>query len=91
MSEKKYARIENGLVAELLVTDGNISEMFVPGIVWIDVSSVRNVSEGWRFEGGQFIQPALPERSNNSSPSLKELQQQLAALGARVAELEKPS
>ena len=56
---KKYARVQNGIVAELLVTEGNISEMFAPGIIWVDASSVQNVTEGWLVEGGQFVQPTV--------------------------------
>lgn len=88
---KKYVRIQNGIVAELLTTEGNISEMFAPGIMWVDASSVQNVAEGWLLEGGQFVQQAAPETSNNNLPTLTELRQQLAFLEGRIAELEKAS
>lgn len=91
MSMKKYARVQNGIVAELLVTEGNISEMFAPGIIWVDASSVQNVTEGWLVEGGQFVQPTVPEISNKRLPTLTELRQQLAFLEGRIAELEKPA
>ncbi len=91
MSIKKYARVQNGIVVELLITEGNISEMFAPGITWVDASSVQNVAEGWLLEGGRFVQPTLPEESNNGLPTWTELRQQLAFLEARIAELEKTS
>lgn len=33
-----YARIDNGLVAELFSTTGNISALFHPDLVWVDVT-----------------------------------------------------
>lgn len=57
---KTYARIENNIVVELLDTDGDIAEMFHPDMVWVDVSSVDGIAEGWRVLGGDFVPPALP-------------------------------
>ena len=36
---KTYARIQDGRVAELFATDGDITSMFNPALVWVDVSS----------------------------------------------------
>ena len=66
---KTYARIEGGVVVELLQTDGDIAKMFHPNIIWIDVSSVVEVAEGWRLVGDQFFPPSRP-----SADVLKALQ-----------------
>lgn len=58
---KKYARIENGLVVELLETDGNIAELFHPDIVWEDVTGISGIAEGWRKTDAGFVRPpAVP-------------------------------
>ena len=57
---KTYARIEGGVVVELFQTDGDITEMFHPDIVWMDVSSGAGVAEGWRLVGDQFLPPSRP-------------------------------
>lgn len=43
---KKYARIESGVVMEQIETGGDISAMFPPGLVWIDVTGIDGVSDG---------------------------------------------
>ena len=57
---KTYARIQDGLVAELLKTDGDITSMFNPALVWVDVSSQPNIAEGWHFDGTNFTPPSAP-------------------------------
>jgi hypothetical protein len=55
---KTYARIDNGLVAELFDTDGDISEMFNPAIVWIDVTAIDpQPKAGWSYDGQLFTAP----------------------------------
>ena len=54
---KSYARIDGGLVAELFSTDGDITEMFHPELVWVEVPSGADVGCGWRFTAGEFIAP----------------------------------
>lgn len=36
---KIYARIQDGVVAEIFSTDGDITKMFYPSLVWVDVTS----------------------------------------------------
>jgi hypothetical protein len=81
-----YARIQNGIVAELLKTEGDITRMFNWALVWVDVSSQADVAEGWHFDGTQFITPASPQPVAQI-PSITELQAQLAALSAQIAAL----
>ena len=83
---KTYARIENGIVAELLKTDGDITRMFNPTLVWVDVSSRADVIQGWQFDGVDFTAPARPH-TTAQAPSIAELQAQLATLSAQIAAL----
>jgi hypothetical protein len=88
MSMKMYARIQDGLVAELLRTDGDITTMFHPAIVWIDVSSEPGVSDGWRFDGKTFTPPP-PSPSTAALPTIADLQARLVAIGAQLEALTK--
>lgn len=57
---KRYARIDSGAVAELFSTDGDISEMFHPDLVWVEVPD--GVEIGWGYENGKFhaVTPQTP-------------------------------
>lgn len=83
---KKYARIQDGLVAELLTTDGDIVAMFNPAIVWIDASSESGIAEGWSFDGMSFAPPPAPPAAP-SAPTIAELQARIAILAAELAVL----
>lgn len=83
---KTYARIQDGQVAELLRTDGDIANMFNPALVWSDVSSHPEVTEGWHFDGTNFTPPSAPP-TTAPVPTLAELQEQLAAINAQLAAL----
>ena len=83
---KKYARIQGGLVAELLMTEGDIAAMFNPAIVWIDVTSGPAIAEGWSFDGTNFVPPPAPPPAP-SAPTIAELQAQIAILTAELASL----
>ncbi len=81
---RTYARIQDGCVAELLKTDGDITAMFNPELVWIDVSAQPSVAEGWQFNGTTFTTPVIVPPT---APvvTLAELQAQIAALSAQLA------
>jgi hypothetical protein len=83
---RTYARVQNGIVVELLKTDGDITAMFNPALVWVDVSSQTDVTEGWEFDGTHFTPPARRPTST-PVPSITELHAQLAALSAQIAAL----
>jgi hypothetical protein len=83
---KTYARIDNGVVAELLHTDKDIRSMFNPALVWVDVSAQPEVTEGWSFDGSHFAPPSEPA-GTEQAPTITELQVQLTALSARIAAL----
>jgi hypothetical protein len=83
---RTYARIRSGLVVELLKTDGDITSMFNPELVWVEVSSQPNIAEGWHFDGESFLPPTAPPPMP-PAPTVAELQAQIAALGAQLAAL----
>lgn len=86
ISMKTYARIQDGFVAELVRTNGDIAAMFNSGLVWSDVSAHPEVATGWQFDGTNFSAPAAPPQVP-PAPTLAELQAQLAALSAQLASL----
>jgi hypothetical protein len=57
---KTYARIDGGLVVELLATAGDIAAMFHPSLVWVDASAAEGVAPGWSYASGSFAAPAAP-------------------------------
>jgi hypothetical protein len=83
---KRYARIQDGVVAELLATNGDIVAMFNPALIWIDVSSELEVAEGYSFDGTHFTPPLVPP-AVASVPTIAELQARIAALAAELAAL----
>lgn len=71
----KYARIENGLVAEIIHTDP--AGLFHPSRVWVECPD--NVAEGWSYDGEGFAPPApvaapAPTSCTNSQGMLALLQ-----------------
>jgi len=83
---KTYARIEDGVVAELLTTAGDIAEMFHPELTWLDVTAVAGIAEGWTLAGTTFSRPqtSAPEAA---IPSLADLQARMAALSTELQAL----
>ena len=53
-----YARIENGIVAELIATEQDIGSMFHAALHWVDASGAPGVGPGWRHDGENFAAPA---------------------------------
>jgi hypothetical protein len=80
-----YARISNGVVAEMLTLDGPIAGRFHPSLTWIDVSG-KNVRTGWLAKDGTFTEPPEPIAAL-VLPSLASVQAQLAELSAQVERL----
>ena len=65
-----YARVGDGVVCEVLITDGDITEMFAPGMGWIEVSiGMDEIAEGWIYdsEADTFSPP------NPHVPTLEEV------------------
>jgi hypothetical protein len=84
---KIYARIQNGMVAELVSTGSDVSKMFHPELSWVDVTSVTGLAEGWTYDGTTFMPPSpVPPPP---TPTLAQLEAQLSNLGAQIAALSK--
>ena len=84
---KTYARIQDGLVAELLATEQDITSMFNPALTWIDVSSRADIGSGWRFDGTDFTPPIPSTPPTPPPPIIAELRAQIAMLSAQLAAL----
>lgn len=59
MPGQTYARIEGGVVVELLATSGDITTMFNPALIWVTVST-EGVAVGWSYGDGVFVPPTEP-------------------------------
>jgi len=62
---KTYANIADGFVQYLLPTDGDITEMFHPDMIWVDVTdAIPPIESGWTavmIDGGwNFSAPIAP-------------------------------
>lgn len=82
---KTYARVQDGVVVELLSTDLDITDRFNPGLIWIDVSDVSGIAPGWQQSTNGLSPPPAP--SPPPRPSLAELQAQLTTISAQLAAL----
>lgn len=83
---RTYARIQDGIVAELFRTDGDITAMFNPALLWVDISNHPDVTENWRYDGSVFTAPTAPP-PQQPVPTINELQAQISLLGAQLAAL----
>jgi hypothetical protein len=83
---RTYARVQDGMVAELLRTDGDITNMFNAALVWLDVSSQPDIADGWNFDGESFTPPVISSPTA-SLPTIAELRAQIAALDAQLTVL----
>lgn len=52
---KKYALIQDGVVVEIVETDGNVSEMYHPDIQLVAVKTAPAI--GSSFDGKTFVEP----------------------------------
>lgn len=57
---KKYARIDSGNVVEIFQTPGDITQMFNPELIWLDISSIiPEPQTGWSYDGIVFVAPTI--------------------------------
>lgn len=42
-----YARIQDDIVWELFETDGDITKIFPPELIWVNVDHIQGISYGW--------------------------------------------
>lgn len=55
-----WARISDGLVAELITTDADVNTLYTPEIVATLVKADNTVREGWAWDGQAFAAPITP-------------------------------
>ena len=85
---RTYARVENGMVAEIIGTSVDINSLFHPSLHWVDVTE-QTVQVGWmQGNDGTFTLPPLPGPAPMLTlPSLVELLAEITALREQVAQL----
>ena len=69
---KIYARIQDGAVAELFQTDGDITKMFHPDLVWVEADP--DVLVGDAYDGRSFSRPPNPEPLPSQPPRFTALE-----------------
>jgi hypothetical protein len=79
-----YARIYGGIVVERIATDRDITMMFHPSLVWVDVSGISpQPQEGWSATetagAWSFAAPALPALAELKLDKLRDLDTAYAA------------
>lgn len=69
---KTYAHVYNGFIVELFSTDEDISTLFHPSLIWVDITESPEVIAGWAAEqiNGEWVMgPYVPP-----PPTYEELQ-----------------
>lgn len=82
-----YARLENGVVMEIIATDQDIKTMFSPGLVWVEITNITPLpAEGWTYDGTAFAPPPGPSLDQVKAAKIVELTSAAdAAIGGLVA------
>jgi hypothetical protein len=83
---KRFARLDAGVVTEIVATDKDISRMFHPRLSWVDVTNLT-VAIGDLDQGGTFAKP--PAQTEPTMPTVAQLQAEIVRLTDRLAVLEK--
>ena len=52
-----YARVEQGVVRELLETEQQIEELYHPDLLWMDIGDMQGVCPGWVVGDDGFAPP----------------------------------
>ena len=79
-----YARIQNGVVSEIIATAADPSTLFNPALVWEPVS-LPDVTVGWTFTNGSFSAPVPSAPPTLTLPSLSQLQNELTTIQTQIA------
>lgn len=81
-----YARIQNGLVMEILKTDQAVESLFHPELVWVSVPEGQIPVQGSQYDGKEFyckfeaIQVDETPNLHGIMVTLASIQEQLVAL-----------
>lgn len=76
-----YARVEQGVVRELVETDQPIEDLYHPDLFWVDARDMPGVCPGWIVTRDGFSPPE-PEKVAAATPTID-----IAELLSRVNEL----
>ena len=88
-----YARIQDGRVFEFYETEGDISQMFHPSLIWVSVEGVVGIEQGWSAhenDGEWSFEPYTPPPPTpeqiiaSQSSTLQQLNQLAAAQKAAL-------
>ncbi|WP_286882050.1 tail fiber assembly protein [Pantoea sp. UBA5037] len=64
----KYARIDNGSVAEIFETEEDITQLFHPDLIWVDITNVDPSPEyGWIYKAKKFSRPQIDYKLINDN------------------------
>ena len=85
---KTYARVEHGVVRELVETDQPIEDLFHPGLLWVDIQGMPGVCPSWTVTQEGFSPPE-PEKVVAATPTvdIAELMRQLNELREHIQAL----
>lgn len=88
-----YARLQGGVVSELFTTDRDMTKLFPPGLIWLDVTATPQAAVGWTAHGGVAVAPTPPPADAAAvapvslAASLASVEAQLTALQAQLNQL----
>lgn len=77
-----YARVEQGVVRELLETEQRIEELYHPDLLWVNIQDTPDVSPGWTVGHEGFAPPESRQETEAAAPVVD-----IAELVRRVDEL----
>lgn len=81
---RKYARVYEGEVQELFSTDGDISQMFHPDMIWVDVTDLDGgIAVGWNAvesKGSWSLSAQVPPKKSESELRVEAIAQRDALL-----------
>ena len=64
-----YARIQDGVVAELFTTDRDIATLFHPALQWVNVTDASGTAPGSRHAGAAQNPAEQPAVASAETPS----------------------
>lgn len=81
----KHARIEKGIVCEVIETDHPIAALYHPDLLWIEIDGSQDVVPGWVMRLDGFSPPdPVPVPESASQPDLAQLLHRLTSLESRL-------
>lgn len=85
---KNYARIDGGVIVELFATDGDMSEMFHPDLVWVEIPDGVSPASGWSYADGIFLAPAPPTTEQIGAAALLDKKTLMEWAGVQISPLQ---